>query len=193
MIDQLFELSLPSFYEIKKESFNFSDTENFIYRFHKNIHDVVDFEKLPLLNELGFKWKTYRYFKKSNARGTLHSDLDSITDYGSQCEWAINWVFDGDGKIDFYKFENCILVGKTDGAQNLNIAQTPRFVPKKTTPDFSYPLLQNRAYLINTSLPHIASGLANRRVFSLRTDNRDLKWEEVIKVFQGLVKVFDSK
>lgn len=187
MFEQLYELNIPSFYEIKQSSFNFIDESPNIYRYEKKFDEVIDINRIPLLKQLNFKWKSYRYFKKSNVQGTLHTDLDDPNDYNKECEWAINWIFDGGGKLNFYKFENCIPIGMTSGAQNLNIAKTPKFRAKKIIPDYSYNTIQNKVYLINTSLPHIAFGYNNRRVFSLRTDDRTIKWEEVVNKFKDLI------
>lgn len=189
MLEQVYELNLPSFDKISLNNFlEINQEKKYIYSTNFNFKEIIDFNKLPQLNDLNFRWNSYRYFKKSNIRGTIHTDLESdINGEIFECVWGINWVFGGDGTIEFWNFDNVIKTGTTLGAQNFpNLGVVPKFLGKSQA-NFKYKTLNNKVYLINATLPHRASGNSNRNVFSLRTDDFSIEWKDVVKKFEKLI------
>ena len=186
MLEQLYKLNFPTFDEVKKCNIHFQDNNNtYSYLNDFNFNDYIDLDKIKFLD---FKWKSYRYFKKSKNSGSIHSDATwDIEIYPKKCVWGINWVFGGDGKIDFWETKSTKQIGFTRGADNnSNLGIAPKFIPLKMA-DYSYDTLKDNVYLVNATLPHKATGNLNRQVFSLRTDLFDIPWEDIIKIFSKYI------
>lgn len=195
-MEQVYELNLPSFYEIINASFkgfeNLDEQDKkYKYLFDYNLTDIL---KPEWLTFLGFKWRSYRYFKKSGP-GSIHTDLsdlkmvESYRLHGRPCFWGINWVFNGSGTIKFWEYKNLHYIGNTIGSDNNpKLGVVPKFFPL-SKPDYQYDNLENHVYLTNASLPHVAEGFNKRCVFSLRADNINLNytWEEAVDKFKDYI------
>lgn len=186
-LEQVYELNLPSFSEIIRKDFTGfrSVSENYDYLAGKNLNSII---KPEWLNFHGFKWNSFRYFKKNAIAGSIHTDLDSEEDYyAKKCIWGINWIFNGSGTIDFWHFKNVNCTGNTLGPANSpKIFNVPKFIAT-TKPDFSYSTFKDKVYLINASLPHKAIGDTNRCAFSLRTDILSTDWETIVYKFKEYI------
>ncbi len=186
MLEQVYELSnLPALEDILRSDFTgFVDPPGNYNYLSDSVEDIIRSE---MKNFLGYKWSTYRYFKKSLISGSIHSDLVDHNKYTSECVWGINWVFGGDGIIEFWNIPNVTYVGVTSGAlNNPQSGIAPKFETTKKA-DYVYQTLKNKIYLINASLPHRASGKKNRSVFSLRTDDQTIPWETIVKQFDQYI------
>lgn len=186
-IEQVYELNLPSFYEVIREDFSGFrkvDAAN-DYLAGKNLSSIL---KPEWLHFHGFKWNSFRYFKKNDISGSIHTDLDSKEDFDkNKCMWGINWIFNGSGTIDFWHWKNVNCIGNVVGPANSpNMLNVPKFVTT-VKPDFSYTTLKNKVYLINSSLPHKATGVANRCAFSLRTDDISNDWKTIVEKFKSYI------
>lgn len=187
MLEQVYELSLPKFSEIVNENFKgFSSQKRYEYVADNTNLDAV--LKKQWLNFLDIDWKGYKFFKKSEFVGSIHSDLGrGQEDFESVCIWGINWVFDGSGKIEFWNYNSVKIAGITLGTDN-----DPAYgkVPKYdalTPPDFEYLTLENKVYLVNASLPHRATGYFNRKVFSLRPASYKVPWSDIVEKFKNYI------
>jgi hypothetical protein len=183
----VYELNLPPFNEIVQSTFSgfLESTDDYVYIAGYDQKNIVKEEFLKLKN---IPWGGYRYFKKSNRSGSIHSDAnyEPITD-PNKCIWGINWIFDGSGLISYWDWKNVYRIGNTPGSQNLpKDGVVPKFFTNKL-PDFSYANIKNKAYLVNATVPHRATGELNRKAFSLRPRGVNYNWENIVELFSDLI------
>lgn len=190
-MNQLFELNLPKINDIiDKKLLEFNDdhlTSNFVI---KKIGDNLlnDYE-----NFLNFSWDELWYFKKDNIEGYIHTDLgtDYELDVNRKTVWAINFITGSNGYIKFWQWNNVKKIGitpeKFDENSNILPIKSSHFMCL-TDPNETYFLEQGKVYLINTTLPHQASGIGNRKVFSLRAKEKNINWEKIVLLFKPYIK-----
>lgn len=186
MLEQVYELLLPKFSEIVNE--NFVESHNQKKYEYLAGNDLPMIVKKEWLNFLGIDWKSYKIFKKSEFVGSIHTDLGrGEEDYNDICIWGINWVFGGSGKIEFWNYDSVKLVGITMGTDNdPTYGKVPKY-DSLTLPNFEYPTLENKVYLVNASLPHRATGYLNRKVFSLRPASYKTPWADIVEKFKNYI------
>lgn len=184
-MEQVYRLNLPSLDNILISDFSWYNDNDMKYNYiSDNIDGVI---KSDMKNFLGFKWNTFRYFKKSEMHGSIHSDLDNITNLDDRCVWGINWIIGGDGALEFWNWDNVKHVGVTSGAiNNPKLGIAPKFTTNKKA-DYFYHTKKDEIYLVNASLPHRASGMKNRKAFSLRVDTIETPWTEVVDRFRNYI------
>jgi len=178
----VYKLNLPPLQNILQENFQgFNDDgTNYNYLIIKDLENVIQKQWLTFAN---LDWTTLLYFKKQNITGNIHSDIENI----NETVWAINWVYDGQCVLNYWDWKN--LRKGTPGPSPIN----DEYFPKRnqyialTPPNYVYTLESDAAYLVNANYPHQASGIGNRKVFSLRTKIVDKPWHEVIKLFQDYI------
>lgn len=184
----VYELKLPPFEEVVLPTFKgFNDDDKSInYLLLYNIENYIKPEYCSLLN---LDWYKMLYFKKSDCAGSIHTDLDIKDPYKFLSDdmydncFGINWISGGAGKIEFWdKCEVDInnMVTAYDGKQVLSFTQ-------KTSPSKSYVMQENKAYLVNASYPHRATGSLNRKCYSIRTLTENRSWSEILKLFNKLI------
>ena len=133
---------------------------------------------------MGIRWKSLSKFYKNNYTGVIHTD-DATNAANS---WGINWVCSGYGNMKYWN-KNRLRI--TVDSQQPTWKSAP-FIERYDTdnpPCQEYTLLPG-AYLVNNSIPHLASGYQHRVVLSLRPahpDNR-LPWENVRSIFKEFIK-----
>lgn len=190
MNHQVYRLNLPKFDDIKNPNFtNFSNyPSKYVYLADTNFSEIL---KKEWINFLGFEWAEYRFFKKDNLSGSIHSDLQSEEDIKTKCAWSINWVFNGSGLIKYWNIDDVFSVGKTIGSNNDFKSGQGLMFKTSALPIKHYFLLKDCVYLVNTTLPHLAVGFRNRCVFSLRSSETNIKWENIIKKFKDYILDLD--
>lgn len=201
----IYELNLPPVNEIFLDSFiGFEESEEFKNSAttdgHKNHNyqyrtDIETIFKPEWLTFKDFKWDRVLYFCKDNYRGKIHTDIPVTfwdTEYESCTPWGINWVWDGPGLQEYWKFEQVEREYVTGGAHNRSneVQKGKVWTYSELSPPYkSYDLKPNRAYLINGRFPHRVSGWNNRKVISYRTleFNMMRSWDEVIERFKDVI------
>ncbi len=190
MINQelVYELKLPSFKDIVLPTFKAvnDDDKSINYLILYNIENFIKSEYCNLLN---LDWYKMLYFKLSNSSGSIHTDINVTDPYkylsDDICDsyFGINWISGGHGKIEFW--DKCEVdvgnfVTTYNGLQVLSFVQ-------KTLPSKSYIMEENKAYLVNVSYPHRATGSLNRKCYSMRTRTENRSWTEILKIFNKLI------
>lgn len=65
---------------------------------------------------------------------------------------------------------------------------TPNFYPKPNNyPYESYKTQINKVYLMNITIPHLASVKGTRKVYSLRVKENNLEWNDVVNKFKDVI------
>lgn len=190
-MNQLYEINLPQIDNIvNKTLLEFNDdnlTSNFVI---KKLEDNL-FSNYK--NFLNFSWDELWYFKKNNIEGYIHTDLGTDYEHNihNKTVWAVNFITGSNGYIKFWQWDNVKKIGitpeKFDENSNILPIKSSHFV-SLTGPNETYFLEQGKVYLINTTLPHQASGIGNRKVFSLRAKEKNINWEEIVLRFKPYIK-----
>lgn len=189
-MEHIYELTLPPISEVFLDNFSgFNDDPNTKYSYFHSLN-VKDVFKPEWLNFLGFDWRMYGYWKKDNHSGIIHTDsfIDNITASPDVTTWGINWVWDGDGKMEFWDWENVELIPQPVRMEKTNGKSSSPTYTTSCNPDKVYDMTQNKAYLVNATYPHRPSGYNNRKVIALRVINFDQPWESIVKKFEGYIK-----
>jgi hypothetical protein len=188
---QVYELNLPPFSEVVLDTFEGYNDDNVSYNYIVE-YDIKKILKPEWHTFLELPWDRILYFKKKSMHGSVHTDaLDETTKQieKNRTAWGINWVAEGTGTMLFWDWEKVTTVGVTPGSLNdPNFGVVPKFLPKKS-PDEIHVLKPNKAYLINATLPHQAFGLNDRKVYSYRTDELNLSWQDVLILFKDYIIV----
>ena len=102
--------------------------------------------------------------------------------------WAINWVHNGCGTIQYWLPEQIEKIEyKRHSSDNNSSAGFPTMTT--TQPPYKTYTQNPGAYLINTSVPHLAKGWNSRLVVSIRDiNNFTMPWEEVVKKFEKYIE-----
>ncbi len=153
-------------------------------RVHHSIHDAKDIFKPECLNWMGLKWETVYYFsKRAGQVGQIHSDCYSDDD---SFECGINWVFGGDGSMEYWTEEE-LIHPEYELEKVLNLPVRKYEVPSSPS-KHSYHMPEG-VYLINGVAPHRGIGISGvRHVISLRSpDVRNKTWEEVVEMFKDYI------
>ena len=188
--DQLYELNLPPFREIVLPTFKGFDDDNLSMNYLE-LNNISEFIKPEYLDILNLSWDTMLYFKKSNLTGSIHTDLpiDNYLANMNKTNFGINWITDGDGKIEFWDTDEVNAVGIAPGPiNNPTINKVLRFMPK-CPPSKSYSIQKDKVYLINASYPHRATGYANRKCYAMRPTIglKNIPWDEVVNMFDNYI------
>jgi hypothetical protein len=179
----LWEIRWPRFEEFfDTNQLNFDDLDlKFNYLVLSNLDQLI-FKKYHRYQDID--WDHIIYFKKSNMAGSIHTDNTKLT--SDRTIWGINWVIDGDGRMDFWDQSQVTPVGLTNGSLNReNFGIVTKFIANDK-PSSSFILKRDHVYLINASQPHRAIGFNQRKIFSLRVDpmTSHWSWESLLKKFQ---------
>jgi hypothetical protein len=180
--EQLYELTIPAFSEITLPTFKgFGDDHlGFNYMRLDSIDHIFKPEYLKLY---GLDWCKLSYFKKTDFSGALHSDAVIPEDH----MFGINWIDGGDGILEFYDHDEVEIDGITGGALNKdNWGVVTKYKPIRA-PSKRYEMKKNKAYLINASTIHRAIGIGPRKCYSLRTNDRKIPWDDIVKLFNNLI------
>jgi hypothetical protein len=175
--EQLYELHLPSFSNATLPSFKGFDDDHLLINYLR-LYDIDQILKPEYIKLLGLDWFCLSYFKKTSLVGQPHAD---------ETIFAINWIEGGDGIMEFYDTDEVELSGVTNGAfNNLDLGIVPKYKPI-CVPSKRYETKNNKAYLVNVSTIHRATGIGPRKCYSLRTNDRHISWDEAIKLFGNLI------
>jgi len=188
-MEYVYKLNLPSVEHVFLETFKgFNDDDkNYNYQYREDLKNIIRPEWLAFKN---FKWDHLLYFKKQNVEGRIHTDIKfniMDTKYGmDSVPWGVTWVYEGDGVLDYWHFDQVTLDEVTNGSDNNNKKGVVRTYSATIPPVKSYKLLENNCYLVSGKFPHKATGFGGRKVISLRTSEMmyDITWEEIVDIFK---------
>ena len=131
----------------------------------------------------GFTFNGAAMFHKVNGElGRIHRDTadPSIT------VWAINWVYSGFGRLDFWDESDLVgeeVAERVDEQGHLNIQYKSMLPARKT-----YMMYSPNAYLVNTTEIHRPVGWGSRWVISLRAGIVDVSWDNIVEKFKDLIE-----
>ena len=180
--EQQYELNLPAFSQITLPTFNGFGDDHLPFNYMR-LDKIDHIFKPEYLNLLNLDWCKLSYFKKTNFSGALHSDAIVPEDL----MFGINWIDGGDGIMEFYDHAEVAVDGITDGSLNKdNWGVVTKYKPIRA-PSKQYVMKNNKAYLVNVSTIHRAIGIGSRKCYSLRTDDRHIPWDEIVKLFNNLI------
>jgi len=180
--EQLYELNLPAFSEVTLPSFKGFDDDHLPFNYMR-LDRIDHIFKPEYINLLGLNWCKLSYFKKTDFKGALHSDAIVPEDF----MFGINWIDGGTGVLEFYDHDEVEVDGITGGALNKdNWGVVTKYKPI-LTPSKQYDTNNNKAYLVNASTIHRAIGIGPRKCYSLRTNDRRIAWDDIVKLFSNLI------
>lgn len=180
--DQIYELKLPPFNEITLPTFKGFDDDQLTTNYLR-LNSVDHIVKPEYRNLLGLDWTKLSYFKKTNFTGALHSDAIQPADL----MFGINWIECGEGIIEFYDHDEVEINGVTSGAFNKpDWGIVTKYKPIRR-PSKRYIMRNNKAYLMNVSTLHRATGIGSRKCYSLRTNDLTIPWNDIVKLFDSLI------
>lgn len=134
----------------------------------------------------GYAFLEIELFLKSNGtRGIIHRDIarDDVM------PWGINYVVGGTSIMEYYDVTQLTPVKTQNGVTSINAAGGySTFYTNKSgaglTPIAKY-IMEPGVYLINGDVPHVATGLQDRIVFSMRSPkDYNLDWVTVVGRFK---------
>lgn len=98
--------------------------------------------------------------------------------------WGINWVNNGYGTMEYWR------ANQIEFVENFVLQDsTPILRCMTTQPAYKTYNMYPGAYLINSTLPHRATGYNNRFVLSLRSSvSYKLSWTEVVNKFENYIE-----
>jgi hypothetical protein len=194
MLEYVYKLNLPPVTEYFKDTVDnmqelLTDAESFDpNRWYKGPINVKSVFNPITLN--GFRLNQFLlFFKTEGATGAIHvEDLFYIKEAHEPCQWSINWVYQGNGTMDYWNTEH---VGEGTHTKNpaTNTPQNFACVPTVATPDKTYHIQAPSAYLVNNSVPHRVTGYNNKYVFSLRRQRLTMSWDQVVDTLQQYIVV----
>ncbi len=192
-MEYIYELNLPSVNHVFIETFKGfnDDNQSTNYQYRTDLKNIVRPEWLAFK---GLPWDYLLYFKKDNIEGHIHTDI-KYTDLSNSVgmnstPWGISWVWGGDGLQEYWNFEDVIDSYVTNGSDNNSNKGVVKTYVANIPPIKSYKLEKNKCFLVNGKIPHKASGLAGRKVISLRCGRltNNTTWNQVTDLFQDLIK-----
>jgi hypothetical protein len=157
---------------------------------HNPDHPVVELFladqviKSPWLTFNGCRWTTAVYFYKPlNFVGRIHHD----TDKPGEMPWAINWIWGGTGRLDYYLPENIPPPRTMINHLGYPVTEYAGLGSDQYQPDKKY-IMTPGAYLVNAALPHQPSSLGQRHCWSMRSnENYNLSWDVVVDKFHDYI------
>jgi hypothetical protein len=185
MLEYIYKLNLPSL----KNVINLNELEKIFinYQTTDRLHLSFEAEQLfkpEILTVNNIKFSKVSVFKKTNCVGDIHTDdYDNIKNENENPVWGINWVYNGISQMEYWsksQISSYTLVPDDVGTHNTNCKSAD--VAEKI-----YLLANQHPYLVNTSIPHRATGFGHRYVFSLRTQTTNFKWIELVDKFKDLI------
>jgi hypothetical protein len=180
--EQLYELNLPAFSEITLPTFKGFDDDHLAVNYLR-LSSIDNIIKPEYYNLLGLDWRKLSYFKKTDFTGALHSDAMAP----DELMFGINWIDGGDGIMEFYDNDEVEVSGVTGGALNKPDWGIVKKYRPISAPSKRYEMKNNKAYLVNVSTLHRAIGFGPRKCYSLRTDDRRITWDDIVKLFANLI------
>lgn len=191
-MEYVYKLNLPSVEHVFLKSFRgFGDDDKTMnYQYRMDLHNILRPEWLTFRN---LEWDHLLYFKKLNAEGRIHTDIKydlMHTQRGmDSTPWGITWVFEGDGVLDYWHFDQVLDDEVTNGSDNNHNKGVVRTYTSNVPPIKSYKLLKDSCYLVCGKYPHKATGINGRKVISLRTAKLtyDITWDEIVSRFEDLI------
>jgi hypothetical protein len=181
----IYKLDLPPFQECILEGID----NKFFHLNHKN-HYVIkkpeDIFKPEFLTFKNFKWIAVLIFLlKSNTSNAIHADSAYPKKF---TDWGINWIYKGDGLMDYWDLDT---LKNEDVKYVVDRQGDPLYHWTTAIPPQARYLLKPGAYLVNTSVPHRATGIQDRYCISYRSDIRTTPWCEIVNIFKD--NIIDEK
>lgn len=136
------------------------------------------------LNIQDLAFTTVSCFYKHNFAGRLHADdRQRVRGLNERALWAITWIYQGTGVMEYWRPENISGVSNTPQRNGvIQLCETSK------TPDKIYTLVAGHPYLTNVSVPHRPTGLGPRYAFSLRTEpTYQFYWADIVQQFESLI------
>lgn len=191
-MEHVYKLNLPSVDQVFLESFKgFDDDDKTMnYQYRNDLENILRPEWCSFRN---IKWDHLLYFKKSDSEGRIHTDIKYSllnTSRGmNSTPWGITWVFEGDGLLEYWDFDQVIDSDVTNGSDNNKNKGVVKTYTAKIPPAAQYRMLNNNCYLVCGKHPHRATGFGGRKVISLRSFymTYDITWKEIVNTFQDLI------
>lgn len=186
------KLNLPLVNQVFLESFKGFDDDNKVvnYQYREDLKNIIRPEWCSYRN---IKWDHLLYFKKADAEGKIHTDIRYSllnTSLGmNSTPWGITWVFEGDGLLEYWNFDQVDDAEVTNGSDNNKNKGIVKTYTSKVPPIAQYRLLNNNCYLVCGKYPHRATGFGGRKVISLRSSHLtyNITWDSIVNMFQDLI------
>lgn len=191
-MEYVYKLNLPTIEHVFLSTFTGFDDDDIEtnYQYRTDVGNIIRPEWLTFRN-LGCDHLLY--FKKLNASGKIHTDIGRSyidTEIGKKSTpWGITWVFEGDGLLEYWPFEDVINSEITNGSNNDHSKGIVRTYTSNVPPTKSYYLSNGSCYLVCGKYPHKATGFGGRKVISLRSFKltHNISWEEIVSRFSDLI------
>lgn len=153
-----------------------------------------EFFKPEYLTIMDIRWaKAFIWLRNAGVPGKIHTDRSNRS-----LVWGINWIHRGYGLMEYWDYDNfdsrSMIAEREDDSNHLVYTFKPDVPANQTY------LLPPGAYLVNTVMPHRATGFQHRHCVSYRsdtwmtrfkkdkiTDMTTLGWSDVVGMFERLI------
>ena len=158
-MEYVYRLNLPTIQNIFLDTFTgFNDDHlKCNYQYRKDLQNII---KPEWLNFRNYGWDHLLYFKKLDSVGRIHTDIGfnilNTPKGDNSTPWGITWVFEGDGLLEYWPFENIINDVVTNGSDNNHNRGVVQVYTSNVPPIKSYRVLKDNCYLVCGKIPHRA-------------------------------------
>ena len=147
-------------------------------------YDAYELIKPEWLTINGYQWTSVVYFyKPTNFVGKIHRDSDNF----NEMPWAINWIYGGTGVLSYYLPESIPEPVAMINHMGYPVLKYAEMGNDTHVPEKKY-VMEQGAYLVNASIPHLPSSLGQRHCVSVRSDaSYNIPWERVVDSFEHYI------